>query len=278
MSIQVLAHHAHVFPQEVNPGGTIDRLLKLLDVCGVAEAVCFAPFAAQVKGLGIAPNKWLAKELQKRDRLYGFATIDFERDDLKDQVREAYDLGFRGLKLHPNTQQFDILGAKAMAVYSAADERKMFLTFHSGVHHYRLEHYRVTKFDEVVQQFPGLRISLEHVGGYHFFNEALAVIFNNIPFPPLPNQKGRVYGGLTSVFTPHYCRFWYMPKERMQELILQVGPEQLIFGLDFPYNLEDNTRLALETINEMIPSEDDRALVLGDNLRRELGLEVKSHL
>ena len=130
----------------------------------------------------------------------------------------------------------------------------------------------VTKFDEIAIQFPTLRMSLEHVGGYHFFNEALAVIFNNIPFPPVPGQRGRVYGGLTSCFTPHYVRFWYMSRERFEELLLQVGPEYLIFGLDFPYNLEENTRLALTTIKQMIPLESARELVLGGNLRRELGI------
>jgi predicted TIM-barrel fold metal-dependent hydrolase len=81
-----------------------------------------------------------------------------------------------------------------------------------------------------------------------------------------------VYGGLTSVFTPHYVRFWYLPPERFEELLLQVGAEYLIFGLDFPYNLEDNTRMGLNTIKQMIPLESERELVLGGNLRRELGI------
>jgi predicted TIM-barrel fold metal-dependent hydrolase len=188
MGIDILAHHAHVFPPDVNPGGTIDRLLTMLDACEIAQAVCFAPFAHQMDGKPLQPNAWLANELKNHDRLYGFGTIDFRRDNLKDQVKEAADLGFRGLKLHPNIQQFDVLGPEALAVYAAAEERGLFLTFHTGVHHYRIEHYRVTKFDEVAHQFPKLRMSLEHVGGYSFFNEAIAVIFNNIPFPPHARQ------------------------------------------------------------------------------------------
>jgi predicted TIM-barrel fold metal-dependent hydrolase len=272
MANPILANHAHVFPADVNPDATIDRLLQLLDACGIAQAICFSPFATQVQGYPVPPNRWLARELRGRDRLYGFGTIDLRRADIKDQVREVADLGFRGIKLHPNTQKFDILGEAALQVYAAAEEAGLFLTFHSGVHHYRLDHYRVLKFDEVAYNFPRLRMSLEHVGGYHFFNEALAVIFNNIPFPPIPGQRGRVYGGLTSVFTPHYVRFWYLPKERLLEAIEQVGADHLIFGLDFPYNLEENTMTALRTINEILPNEADRDLVLGGNLRRELSL------
>jgi predicted TIM-barrel fold metal-dependent hydrolase len=159
-----------------------------------------------------------------------------------------------------------------MEVYEAAQDAKLFVTFHTGVHHYRIEHYRVTKFDEVAHHFPGLRFSLEHVGGYSFFNEATAVIFNNIPFPPIPGRKGNVFGGLTSVFTPDWLRFWYLPPERLKELLLQVGASQLIFGLDFPYNLEPQIKTALRTIEEQVPDAGDRELILGGNLRQALGL------
>jgi len=272
MSIEIFANHAHVFPESVNPGATIDRLLQLLDACGIARAVCFAPFGMQLDGFSERPNRWLAGELKKYERLVGFGTVDFRRDDLEDQVHEAADLGFHGLKLHPNIQRFDVLGDAALRVYAAAEQHRLFLTFHTGVHHYRIEHYRVTKFDEVAVRFPALRMSLEHVGGYSFFNEAIAVIFNNIPFPPVPGKRPRVYAGLTSVFTPGYLRFWYLPRERFDELMMQIGPELLIFGLDFPYNLEENTSLALRTLAEWVPDESKRALILGGNLRRELAL------
>lgn len=268
----VLAHHAHVFPQAVNPDGTIDRLLRLLDACGIDGAVCFAPFAHQLDGSGIDPIAWLSTELKSQPRLHGFGTVDMRRSDLRDQVRRIAQLGLRGIKLHPNAQEFDLLGPAAMEVYAAAQDEDLFLTFHSGVHHYRIKHYNVLGFDEIAYNFPKLRLSLEHVGGYSFFAEALAVIVNNIPFPPQPGRRPRVFGGLTSVFTRHYNRFWYMSPERLAEAVAQAGAGQLIFGLDFPYNLEDNTRAGLAALRGLGLSAADLALILGGNLRRELGL------
>ena len=267
MSSRILANHAHVFPESVNAGGTIDRLLRMLDECGIEEAVCFAPFSHQVGLAGIHHNRWLAQELKTRSRLVGFGTLDFAREDIRDQVREVRELGLRGLKLHPNAQQFDILSPGALAACAAAQELGLFISFHSGVHQYRIADYNLLKFDEVAWQFPDLHFSLEHVGGWAFFSEAVAVITNNIPFPPVPGRKCRVYGGLTSVFTPHYNRLWYMPRERMLELLAQVGAEQLIFGLDFPYNLEENTKMGLQAIQELPLSEQQRAMILGENLR-----------
>jgi len=276
MSIPVFANHAHVFPESVNPDGTIDRLLRMLDACGIDEAVCFAPFAYQVVGQPFHHNEWLAKELTRRARLAGFGTVDLrhhvDRRPVRDQVRRIKDLGLRGIKMHPNAQEFDILDPPAMEAYAAAQELKLFVTFHSGVHASRMKRYQVTKFDEVAEFFPDLRFSMEHMGGYSFFNEALAVIVNRIPFPPVPGRRCMVYGGLTSVFTPHYCRFWYMNRERLLEAIAQATPDQLIFGLDFPYNLEDNTRMGLETLHGLDLPMEQLAKILGGNLREALGM------
>jgi hypothetical protein len=267
----VFANHAHVFPESANPHGTIDRLLRLLDECEIESAVCFAPFAHQVAN-DLQPNAWLTNELRSRPRLHGFGTIDFQREDLEVQVEEAVDLGFRGLKLHPNAQQFDILSPMAFEVYEAAERRNLFISFHSGVHYYRLMEYRVTHFDEVAHNFPNLRFSLEHVGGYHFFNEALAVMVNRFPPPWIKDKKANVFAGLASIFTQHQNRFWYLKPEQIMEVILQTSIDQAIFGLDFPYNLEKETKIALETIRGLPLPDSEREKILGGNLRRELKL------
>src|SRR5438477_7038636 len=109
MSAPRFANHAHVFPPSINPDGTIDRLLRLLDACQLDQAVCFAPFPHQCDGKDIEPNAWLAGELKNRSRLYAFGTIDIRRSDVREQAKRVKELGFKGLKLHPNAQHFSIL-------------------------------------------------------------------------------------------------------------------------------------------------------------------------
>ena len=272
MSSRVFANHAHVFPQSMNPNGTIERLLKMLDACGIDQAVCFAPFAHQCDGKGVEPVPWLSDELKKHtDRLHGFGTIDIRRPDVRQQVQRAKDLGMRGLKLHPNAQQFDILAPRIYEIYDICQDLDLFITFRSGVHQSRLADTAVIRFDEIAWAFPRLKFSMEHVGGYHFFNEALAVIFNHVP-PPWETGVCNVFAGLASVFTPNHNRFWYLSDERLTELAAQVGVRQLIFGLDFPYNLEEQTKTGLATIRRLFKPEEQEA-ILGGNLRRELGIK-----
>ncbi len=267
MNQDVFVNHAHVFPEHVNADGTIDRLLRLMDTCGIARAVCFAPFPHQIE----CGNKWLANEIRNRaDQFAGFGTIDFRRDDVRDQVRRIHDLGFPGIKVHPNAQDENILAPRALETYAAAEELDLFLTFHTGVHRSKLSDTRVLLFDEIAWKFPKLRFSLEHVGGYHFFNEALAVLFNHVP-PPWAPGKCNLFAGLSSVFSTKTNRFWYLSNERLRELIAQVPVTQLIFGLDFPYNKEEETLAGLNTIrNELDLTREQIDLVLGGNLAREL--------
>jgi uncharacterized protein len=265
-----LAHHAHVFPPQIKPQGTIDELLKYLDAAGIEQAVCFAPLPHEAKTLD--QNTWLAGEIKNQPRLFGFGTVDFTRADVAEQVKKIAGLGFKGIKIHPPAQKLSILSPSAMAGYAAAQELNLFLTFHTGIHHSRMRDSLVVHWDEIAYEFPRLRFSMEHVGGWSFFPEALAVIANHVP-PPWDNTPCNIFAGLTSVFSPKELPFWFMPVDRHQELLRQAGIRQLCFGLDFPYNDLAATRRGIETICSLGLADADVDLILGGNLRRELGLE-----
>jgi predicted TIM-barrel fold metal-dependent hydrolase len=266
MSKRIFANHAHVFQESVRPHATVERLLQLMDACEIEQAVCFAPFSNQMDSDQSLHNIWLANEISRNDRLFGFGTLDFNKGNMREQVKQIHELGFRGIKIHPAYQKFNILSTQAFEAYQAAEEFQLFMSFHTGVHWHRIKDYDVVLFDEVAYHFPKLKFSMEHVGGYSFFPEALAVIFNN-------KRVGNVYGGLTSNFTQHKSRAYHLSPERLTELIAQVGAEKLMFGLDFPYNLEKETLIALDTISKLNLTDEESDLILGGTLRRVLGLE-----
>jgi len=266
-----LANHAHVFPPSLNPAGGIAQLLVHMDACDIAQAVCFAPFPHQTAAQKLDQNAWLAAEIKSQDRLVGFGTIDFAAADIAQQVRQITDLGFKGIKIHPPAQKLGILSPPAFEAYRAAQEANLFLSFHTGVHHHRLRDTRVIDWDDIAQEFPKLRFSMEHVGGWSFFQEALAVIANHVP-PPWEKTKCNVFAGLTSIFSQQTLPFWYISPDRLHELVRQGGVDQLMFGLDFPYNDVAATRRGIETILSLDLPAPDVAKILGGNLRRELGL------
>ena len=264
----IFANHAHVFPKEIKPEGTVDCLMRFLDECGIDRAVAFAPFDDRFHEAGFegSPNDWLAKQIKGNDRLVGFGTVDFSKNR-KDEVDRIASLGFKGIKLHPPYQEFVIDGPEAFEVYERAQELGLFISFHSGMHWHRLRDNRVLLFDEVAWNFPNLKFSMEHIGGYHFFKEALAVMCNN------SRRGGNVFAGWTSVGNRKgKGDEWALTNEELETVIYQTGEDRSIFGLDFPYNNTERIARSIGVVQGLPISEEAKSLILGGNLMRELGL------
>lgn len=266
MSRLIAANHAHVFPESVRPNGSVKGLLQIMDACGIAKAVCFAPFPDQIPP-EMDRNEWLAGEIDGNDRLAGFGTIDFT-GDIPAQVRRIFDLGLRGIKVHPAYQKVKVDSEECFRLYEVAQAKNLFLSFHTGIHWHRIAEYNLLLFDEVAWHFPRLRFSMEHVGGYCFFNEAVGVMLNNAK-----GGKCNVFAGLTSVFDRGNNRFWYQSDERIRDLLWLTGEKNAIFGLDYPYNQQELIQAAIDHLENMDIPESAKDAIFGGNLLRELQWE-----
>ena len=69
MKYKVFANHAHVFPEESKPQGTVEKLLELMEECDIDKAVCFAPFHGHYEYFGLKgePNEFLAEKLAGKE-------------------------------------------------------------------------------------------------------------------------------------------------------------------------------------------------------------------
>ncbi len=271
MAYQVFANHAHVFQKEVKPNATIDNLKMMMEEAGVAKAVAFAPFinfeGTQMKSRDENPNRWLASQLENEKDIVGFGTIDFTRDDLKDQVSEIQELGLLGIKIHPAHQRVKINGERAFEVYRRAEECGLFISFHTGIHRWRISDYEQLLFDDVAFSFPKLKFSMEHIGGYCFFKESVAV---------MTNQRGakenpRIFAGWTSIFERGG---WHISTEQLEDLIYMTGDNAHVFGLDFPYKNAAYIKNAISIILSLNISDEAKGKILGGNLARELGVKL----
>jgi len=263
----VFVNHVHLFPKEVRPDGTLDAFLAISDALDFEGAVCFAPFSYQFEDAlrEEDPNDWLAETLRDRPELTGYGTLD-PKKPAAPQVRRIAGLGFPGIKLHPPAQKFEIFGEWAREAYAAMEEHRLIADFHLGVHWHRLSHYDPLACDEIAWHFPGLRMVFEHVGGWHYYRQVLAVIVNN------SRRGNHLHAGIASVLDRENQRYWYLGPEGVEECRWQIGPELLIYGLDFPYNGLAAIRRDLEVIRALPWPVEDIAALLGGNLRRLLDL------
>lgn len=282
--MDIFAHHAHIIPEapgtdnvENAHSGSFTALLSCMRECGIARAIVFPPFPpypSTSKGRKFNPNQWLAQEIEKYPQLDGFGIVDFEKGELKKQVEELKYLGLKGIKIHPAVQRIPIVCKKAFQVYETAERLKLPISFHTGVHWYSIKATHPLLFDEVAHYFPHLKFSMEHVGGFHFFDDAVAVIMNN--FHGEDQRLGsNIYAGVVSSLSwTSKANFWYLGKERVKKLIDMIGEDFVIFGLDFPHRSNEEIKESILIIQDLEISKEAKEKILGRNLDRFLNVSV----
>ena len=263
----MFANHAHLMPDWMNPAGTLAELLRLMEKCKLEGVVCFAPFSYQVTRRFFNPNKWLAKTIRGENNLVGFGTLNPNKPP-EPQVKMIVDLGFPGIKLHPAAQQFDMLGQWAMKTYEQMEKHDLIADFHVAVHWHRLADYNPLHLDEIAFHFPNLKMVFEHVGGWHFFRQVLAVIANN------QGRGNHLYAGIATVLDRENVPHWYLGPEGLEECRWQIGDDRLIYGLDFPYNNVERVKKDLEIIERLKWPTSAIDGLLGGNLEALLRLDV----
>ena len=273
---RIFANHAHIFPKGSKSNATLEDLKKLMYECEIEKAVCFATFKEQNTRVGedANTNRWLAKTIKNEPNFVGFGTVDFEIGNFTQQVDEIAAFGLKGIKIHPAYQEVKVNGKELYEVYEAAVKNNLFLSFHTGLHWHRLSDYHTLLWDEVASDFPELRFSMEHMGGYSFFNEALAVMNNN-----KRGEFDTVFAGWTSIdmgedeFGNARCNAWSLTDEQLCTLIYQTGENRSIFGLDFPYNSAEKTTKSIDRIKNLQITETAKHAILGGTLRSVLGVD-----
>lgn len=155
-------------------------------------------------------------------RRIGFLSVNPEAPGALQEVeRSVGDLGLRGVKLGPNYQGFDPLGASAMALYAELDHRTLPVLFHTGTSPIAgapLRHAQPLVFDEVAIRFPELRIVLAHLG-HPWQADAIAVI----------RKHRHVYADVSAGFYRPWSFYSAMRLATEWDVL-----HKLLFGSDFP--------------------------------------------
>ena len=273
MREHIWANHAHVFPEQSKPGATVENLKILMDECGIEKAVCFTCFKDQYARSGLPGDRldWLYNEIKNDSSLIGFGTLDLEEDDIEYQIDKMISYGFRGIKIHPAFQGVNVLSFKLQRAYKKAEREGLFLSFHTGLHWHPIKDYSLLLFDEVAWCYPELKFSMEHIGGYHFFREALAVMCNS----ERNSEEDTVFAGWTTVAMSEngLQGAWSLSDEELRTVIHQTGNTRSIFGLDYPYNKAPYIKAAIERIEKLDIPEEAKEGILGGNLRRALKMD-----
>ncbi len=196
---------------DMNCTGVSDGLIKISQTSPIKKfvinAVALSP--SPVKKL----NDFIAKECAAHPEFTGLGTLHPDMNRPEDEIERIISLGLKGIKLHPDSQNFDMDCKNAMKIYEKLQGRLPVL-MHCGDHRFDRSH--PSRLAKILDTFPDLTVVAAHFGGWSIFDEA-------VPFV----KDRKCYMDISSSFP-------FIGKEKVHKLICLYGAERLMFGSDFP--------------------------------------------
>ena len=268
---KIIDIHTHIYPERisdkatralsdfyrfiVNSKGTIEDLEDQCSINGVTGFLLLsvATNAHQVRSVNDYAAECVSRSRSRGYEAYGFASMHQEFEQMEREVERILSLGLKGVKLHPDIQGVDVTDKRLYPLYEACSYFGVPVYFHSGDYRPEYRFSEPKKIAKVLTDFPTLRVSAAHLGGYKAWDEAVEYLSGN----------ERVWFDTSS-------SLWSMTTEKADGIISKIGKERLMFGSDYPgETIEDE----LKRFFALSMTEREREKVFYENARVFLGVE-----
>lgn len=262
--LKIFDFHVHIYPEKIaqkasdNVGkfynlkmgfdGTVKALLKLIRDNNVTKSLIHsvATNCHQVKSI----NDFISNTVNETpDEFVGFATLhpEMEQKEIEAEIERAEDLGLKGIKLHPDFQDFNIDDKKACEIYEVAEGR-MPILFHTGDCRYNRS--SPNRLAAIMKLFPKLTVIAAHFGGWSEWDKGVLYLADQ------PNVHIDTSSSLYAI-TP----------KRALEFIKAFTVDRVLFGTDYPmWGIKDE----LERFDRINLTDTEREKILWSNANRLL--------
>lgn len=191
--------------------GTTETLLKKGDQVGIDRFVILPVSVRPDRTRHI--NDFILEQVAEQPRFIGFGTIHAEMENITDEVKYIMDHRLKGIKMHPDTQQFAIDDPRLLPVYEEI-QGKLPVIFHMGDVRYDYSH--PAKLRRILEQFPRLQVIAAHFGGYGMYETAFELLH-----------------GMDCIFDVS-SSMMFMESGVAEKYIRMYGAERMAFGTDYP--------------------------------------------
>jgi predicted TIM-barrel fold metal-dependent hydrolase len=257
--------HTHCFPDELAEkaipilsekadipafvDGTIKQLKQSMTDSGVDISVLqpIATKPSQTTGV----NRW-AVSVQDSS-IISFGTIHPEFSDWKNEIKWLVEAGVKGVKFHPEYQDFYVDQPEVFPIYEALFDAGLIVLFHAGVDLGYTEPFRCTpdRLSKVLDAFPGGIVIAAHMGGYMYWDKVEQYLL-----------------GRNIYLDTAYC-FEALADGGMEKLINAHGVEKVLFATDSPWKDQTDYVAKCKALNL---SREEIDAILGGNAKHLLGL------
>ena len=258
--------HAHIYPDKIaakavrsigefyqwpnmEMDGTVDGLLAASKEAGIDLSIVHsaAVSPARVKSV----NDFIASTVEAHaDRLLGFGSMHPDYEDIGKELDRMMAMGLRGVKLHPDTQQFMMDSPASIKMLEAMEERRLPVLIHTGDTRYPFSNpERVAR---ALDHVPNLVAICAHLGGWSMWSNGWKIL-----------------AGREDVYVDCSSSLYAITPEEAVKVIHRYGAKRVFFGTDHPMW---NPVGEVKRFNALPLTEEERELILHKNIEQLLKL------
>jgi len=227
---KIIDAHCHIYPDKIAEkaatatcdfyeglgstlNGTVSTLLKEAEIAGIEH--CIVQSVATTPKQVSSINNFIANTVEESDgKFTGLGTLHPDSEDIKADVDEIIRLGLKGVKLHPDIQQFKIDDYRMLKIYEFC-EGKLPILIHTGDHRYDFSN--PNRMMPILEIYKNLTVIGAHFGGWSIWEEATE---------KLSEYKNFYVDCSSSLYA--------MTPEKAKELMQAYGTNRVLFGTDYP--------------------------------------------
>ncbi len=267
-SFEVIDSHCHIYPEKIaerataatdafygvvsfssgNPGaGTASHLMEMGTEDGVdrflVQSVATTPH--QVEGI----NNFIARTVEESNgRFIGFGTLHQDLEDIRGAVSHLKGLGLRGVKLHPDIQDFKIDDPRYLKIYEICEEEELPILMHTGDNRY--DRSNPDRLLPILRMYKHLTVIGAHLGGYSIWEDAVSSL-----------------AGIENLYVDTSSSLAFISIEKAKAVILKYGIDHVLFATDYPmWRAKDEISMLLK----MGFTEDEYRKIFSGNIRKIL--------
>ncbi len=261
----VIDFHVHCFPDNIAQRAT-EALSKAANLPLMSDGTV-AAIKASMKKAGIDKSLILniaTKPTQtgkitqwsssiQDDEIIAFGSVHPDNLDWEEQLTNMKAAGLKGIKFHPEYQNFYVDDHRMYPIYEKAAELGLIIIFHAGVDLGMPEPYHCTpdRLKRVLRTIPGAKIVAAHMGGFDYWDDVERYLVGE------------------DIFFDTSFSLNVMSREQFIRILSGHGCQKLLFASDSPWG---NQYAETERLRKMDLTEESRSAIMGGNAARLLGL------
>ncbi len=229
--------HTHIFPERIAPrtlevlkqnivdvqhcdtpttytDATVSGLRQSMSSSGVDSALVL-PIATTPKQSGTINS--FAAEINGQGGIYSLGSVHPKQERVRDELERIFQLGLRGIKLHPEYQNVYINEQATIEVLKICRELGLIVVMHAGEDVGMLPPPKSSPamIYDAMQHVPDLRLVCAHMGSWNMWDDVERYLVG------------------TSVYFDTSFSFGFMGKERFSYII--NAHKNIVFGTDSPW-------------------------------------------